>query len=378
MRRFTLLLTASLVLTLIPGAVRANWGRADVYETVYVGDVLATSYVLPTSYVIPTTYVARSYVATSAIVPTSYVYRPTSYVLSPTVSYVPTAYVATTWRSPLRRTTYVDYTPIATSYAVPTSYVVPTSYTVARSYTIPTSYYLPTSYAVVRDQVLADCCDTGVSVTSSAPVATQSVGASGQVSNYPSSPLPAAPPPSKPSNAITSQPRNGDSSVLGGGLEEPPLNPGEPAAPTPAPEKPETGGSGTASPPSSQPRDSFDALDPQASRRDSLRPAVTTYGPRTDLLPPGTLRVEVVSGLDGKAVSGARVVFSDARGRFPDRIATSNAQGMLTVNLPDGDWDVQIADTDPQKSLTFDRVTSSGGKFTDPTGRAILSLRLSR
>jgi hypothetical protein len=88
--------------------------------------------------------------------------------------------------------------------------------------------------------------------------------------------------------------------------------------------------------------------------------------------------VEVVSGVSGKAEVGVKVVFSDRRQRFDDKTATTDANGLLSVFLPEGDWAVRIDEGTAAQNKTYDAVTSSGGKFMDPSGRAIYSLRLSR
>ena len=320
-------------------------------------------------------------------------------VYYPTAWYTPTGwsstsayYIPTTTRviSPTTTTLVPTYYSVPTAYYTPTAAYVETSsrprlmdrlfgprptYTTSRTYfynLTPTVYTtpVPTSYLATP-------------VARSAPCETETV-----IENAPA-PAPAATPTNptaakqaapltngaatSPPRSVSSEPKSGGQSSpiqpKSGNLNEPPLDDARQQGPVL--DDPTSG----LEPPAGE---ASKAAGDAATQRTAYRPAATEMRAQLDAVAPNALHGEVVGVADGgKPVANAKVVFSDARQTFRDRIKTTDAQGRFDVVLPNGDWTVGIEDA-TGKVTTFGTITSAGGRFYDDTDRVISSLRLNR
>ena len=72
-----------------------------------------------------------------------------------------------------------------------------------------------------------------------------------------------------------------------------------------------------------------------------------------------------------------RVVVSDRRDRYEDRVARSDALGRYAIDLPAGDWSVKV-EMPSRRVYEVSRITVSGGKITDDRGRDVPSLTIKR
>lgn len=329
-------------------AALANHGRDRVVEvlpTAYVPTVLAaptTSYVT-TSYYVPTT-------TSRTLYPTVYgtsVLRP-SYYVEPTAYVVPTAFPARWRRSAWRpvyttsRTAYYDLTP--------TAYTWTTYWPTTTTLDLPV-LVSPTAYAA------ADDCYVEPAAAVAAPAA-PTRGASPAQDQARSGGA-------RPPASLDSEPRRGGAGAAGRGAAEP----GFETPTSPVPDKDLGPNDAQDFPQIPLPGSEADGT------RTSLRPAATDLAARPGLAPLGALRGAVVSGVGREPRPGARVIFSDARSRFDDREATSDADGLFEVYLPDGDWRVSVEDADG-KMTPYGSVTVASGRFFDERGRAVSSLRL--
>lgn len=357
----------------------AAWAD-QILETVY----LPTTAVVPTSVLVPTT----SYVTTAATVPstvlpgvyaTSYsttasyavlrpasvVVEPTTYVLQPTVYEAPRGLGARLRRWANRpawgETVLVDPVPtyLATSYW-------PTTTTLD----VPV---LSATTIAVEDP----CAISTTTVAPSVPAETHSRGAAPV--NPPASQAapvnPATPETrtSRPPAQIDSTPSNGGGTPSGVPVSPAPAGStpagtngsGEPTfefPQTPAPEKAPDGGLQT--PPT----------DTETSRT-VFRPMATELNARPALAGLGAIRGEVVSATSRAAQAKVRVVFSDVQRTYADKGAETDANGRFEVALPNGDWTVNVVESDG-KLTPYGQITASNGRFFDERGRAVASLRL--
>jgi hypothetical protein len=114
---------------------------------------------------------------------------------------------------------------------------------------------------------------------------------------------------------------------------------------------------------------------PGEIRREAQRPA---YSPRT-LRPDfrNVLSGIVLSSAAGEPEEGVRVTVTDQSGQFLNKVALTNAFGRFAVRLADGDWTVNV--TMPSgRVYPVHQVRVSNGQVTDPQGRRIPSLEITR
>lgn len=346
-----LALTTGMLAPMAPAAQAAQWATV-VGETVYTptSSVLA----LPTAYV-----------------PTSYSYLPTSY------SYTPTVYTSTSWLSPtyyVEPTAYVVRRPAR--YYVPRRYVRPYVAT-SRVYSYdltPTAYYVPatTTLDLPLVRTSAEVCCEPEPVCATETAAPPVDNAAKSASN--NDPEPAY---NDPSKTVKSTPRNGGTNADRTGSTG--ANPSKPAAGT------NTGGAAAADPsPPDRPAPDGGAGDAakdleipdnppgkpgDLDRRNSLRPVLNTAR--------STLRGKLLSAVDGKPEKGVKITAIDARGRFRDKVATTDDTGRFAIVLPEGDWMVVVPTAD-NKSTTEQAVTVSGGLITDAQDREVSNLIVNR
>lgn len=365
---------------------------------------LSTPYVLPTSYVVPSSYVFPSYVEAA-------------YTVEPSVSLLPTGYIATTYRRGLFGRRWVVERPVVASYYssayVPTTYVsayLPTTYVApsyyATSYSVrryrPTTYryyptaYYPTVYETAYNTTSDICCDTVAMVDAPVRTLPQSSAVSpGQTRSskevessaiddlsYPSvvdAPLPA-------DNTKARSTLRGDQATNGGANRaDSPPNP--PAAGLGAVDESEKGAVkkaiGTpkntekqkaADTPASKkagapvaPADDADQIDLQpapgngeAVRRDSMRPRYSTLR--------GLDRRNILFGSvesdDGQPRPEVPVSVVNRTNRSVRRSGISDAFGGFAIRVPDGSWSVMV--TMPSGNLQRVRdITVSGGRVVD-------------
>ncbi len=345
----------------------------QLVETVYGDYYVPTrySYATPTrySYVAPTSY---SYVPTnySYVAPSSYTYVPTnySYVAPTSYSYVMPASYSTTAYSYLP-TSYSSVTPTyyeTTYYRRPgllrrlaSRPVIETT----RSYrydVLPTTYYAPTTIAY------------------DAPLTARATGYSPcEETSAPFNPPPASGAAAETSKSITSVPKNKDpiEPTYKEPAEEKAKAAEKPPAPVIAPDKDAPGTGGLE--PSNAPPVVGDPKD-----RSAFRPVYTDMRPRignTSSLP--MLRGQVLSGVNGDAKEGLRVVFSDLKQTFPDKEKTTDAKGAFEIFLPRGGWSMRVVDpkaADPKTgSKDYGQIISTEGRYLDENDSPIYGLRLS-
>lgn len=362
------------------------------------------------------------------------VYVPTSSILlEPTSYYVPTSstYVVPT------STVYTTRSLVSTSYYVPRAYILPTTswtstrYVVRRptvlrrsSYYVPTTYYLPTTTTFALP-TLDTCCGDSGEVVSAAPVASSDICCDtddgGSIVSSPVDSAVPAPAPARPAesgstseeprlnpNVLRSEPstRSGNGSGTGANPATPPAGPlaGPPAPAEPAPAEPASGAGALVNPPTDAsaspnpppvtpgelpppvdpaPSDLPDANPPPAGattpeRHQAQRPAFTDSGVQRARLARGTLRGRVLSAVSGKPEAGVVIVVADARERYRDRQATTDANGGFSISLPEGDWTLRVPKA-PGSTETIDRgVTVGGGYITDEQDREVTSLTINR
>jgi len=392
------------------GGVLANghFGRGVYAEpSAYVVDTVPTVYAMPTAYTIPTVYAQPT-----SYVPYSPAYVPTSYVLSPTYSYV----------APRSYRRYV-----ATGFGLPQTYV-------------PTTVLYPSAF---ETQAVSGSCDP-CAVT---PPCCESA-----------SPLVASPPPVRAGHAEIPQaeqaplPRPTPSTVESVPAQEPapaPAAASTVAEPTPtvrretSPAPIRSPARGAVDPNFSMPPDApaheKDAgtaatpatiqstpitsppvgekpqpkTQPEPPQRPQTQPAVTppvapgAEGSPLDLPAPageaaGAVRHDVqkpaglsaylrsvrkgdLYKLQGKVIStetgrpeeGVTVTIANRGNTFVDRVAVSDAFGRYAFTLPDGEWTVNV--TMPSgRSYPVSQLRVANGQINDEVGRAIPSLTINR
>ncbi len=345
---------------------------------------VATDYVFPTTYsptYLSTSYLAPSYVTTTRYRPRRYVER-TSYFASP-------SYLATSaYRSPAA--TLVPTTYLATSSYLPTTYVsssyLPTAY-VSSSPLLPTAYVLNSGLIATAATASSPiCCDSPSSApvqatttngpASSPPANTGSGTNPGTVTSKPMGTSAPAPERS-PSAAIADPPaddRAGDSSVST-----------QSTTPAPVPPRPAPAPTGTATgDPSSPP--------PVPAAGEPVLPGPGQIGPKMNetqyrgARKPATysevrniLKGRVVSYESGRPEEGVTVVVSSMTNTFSDRTAMSDADGNFKLSLPEGDWIVKVQ-MPSGRVLAVGReyVTATSGRVTDPSGRNVPELVITR
>jgi hypothetical protein len=313
-------------------------------------------------------------------------YSPTGWVSSRAV-YVPTSAYVTTgayWPTTYATTSYVTPSVYTPTYYSPTYYYSPTSYYVETAYRprlldrifaqrpvyntssyyldlTPTSYltYSPTSWAVPTVSTFDPCATTSDSFVSGGASNVAPTAATGSKAGSNGA---------TPPRAVQSQPKangnNGNEST--GGAESD--RPGEPSLDferlsRPLPED----GAGNQGTPNTD----------GSTQRTSLRPRPTELSAKPTGISPSALQGEVVSATDGKPVASVRLVFTDARATYRDRQKTTDAQGRFDVILPNGDWDVSVADASG-KLVPYGSITSANGRFYGADDRVISSLRLNQ
>ena len=94
----------------------------------------------------------------------------------------------------------------------------------------------------------------------------------------------------------------------------------------------------------------------------------------------GMLRGEVISGASRDPKANLQVVFTDLRGRFPDRSKTTDAKGAFEIFLPDGGWSYRVVDPTAAagtKPREYDgQVIATSGRYLDETDSPLYGLRL--
>jgi hypothetical protein len=342
MRRISPFRPGAVLLTATLGPLLA---RADCCDP----PVVATSYA-------PTLY------STSTLVPTAYVaprvIEPTVYLESPVV-YESTGYVVEARRPGLLDRLFGGLGRRSYEYdLVPTAYVE-TVPVVARPTTfLSPTRYLPTATIIERPVIEVDPC--------AVPTAAVRTAAQGSAT---ASPQGAAP-----------RPYDGTGAGLGGGdsrgrANEPELD-YKAAGANRANGSPSDGsGSEKSSPAASPPLDEPPApLLDGATSRSAYRPAATELRAQTDSPAAGALRGVVVNA-SGQPKADVRVVFTDVRQTYRDRERVTDASGRFEVVLPNGDWTVNVQESDGRLT-PFGVVTAAGGRFLDDRDRIVSSLRL--
>lgn len=349
--------------------------------TAYGDRWIETVYAEPVSYYAPTSYVTTSRVAATSDVyftPTSYVYAPTSYSYVPTSStYVLPSSYATTAYSYLP-TSYA-YTPTyyATTYyrrpgllrRLAARPVIETTYRYAGD-VLPTTTYLPTTISYEPTVVATSfgCNETAVPF------------------NPPAAP---AEDPQTTGKTIRSTHKDAGNEPLLDGSATQKLK-AEPAKPkatpklpadepldAPAPEKDAAGAGGLSEPSNDPPKGSGDSVE-----RTSFRKTMKDVQPRqgTATGSQAVLRGEIVSGVTREPKANLQVVFSDLRGRFPDRTKTTDAKGAFEIFLPDGGWTYRVVDPAAPagtKPKEYDgQVIATSGRYLDESDSPLYGLRL--
>ncbi len=377
-----------------------------VVETVYVTPVsyyVPTRYVAPTSYVVPTSYVTTG---SSYVVPTTYV-APTSYVTTGSSYLVPTRYV-TTGSSYVVPTSYVatsaSYVP--TSYVATSASYVPTSLAVAPAYTTTTYYRRPgllrrlasrpvieTTYRYATDLYPTTIYQpTTISYEPSVVTTSLSYANPCGETSVPFDPPPASNDATATSRSIESRPKetNGEqvyddaatkkaAADASAKAKAKPIPPVDSPLDGPAPEK-EPPAAGGLSEPSNEPPPKGTA-DPSLDRT-SFRKTMKDVQPRAagTTSSQGMLRGEVVSGTTRDPKPNLQVVFTDLRGRFPDRSKTTDAKGTFEIFLPDGGWSYRVVDPTAAagiKPREYDgQVIATSGRYLDETDAPLYGLRL--
>lgn len=423
------------------GSVRADWWpyTETVYTETVADVVLPTSYVVPSAYVATTSAVIPTVYAT-AYYPTSYTwtptaFSPTSYV--PTGYYV-SERVA---RRPLlsrvfgrRRDVFVP-----TTIYYPTSTVVPTTARYYAPTILEYPVIAQTRYQGVA--TACGTCDDSVVVASAAPVERRVIRdepaapralaprarprvESGTIddqettssevqpapvgSDTPPQELDAIPQP----KAAKAQPEKTAVPETSAAKDSPPASPAATSSGTVAPRStapPQTEPSknaalGTQSPPAEKKaespapidRDPVDAPIPlpiapgsgldengipsrlddktaPGTTRESLKPSYElSRRPALSLL-----KGRVRSSATSEPEDGVRVTLSSRTHAFEDRTAYSNEAGRFALNVPDGDWTVNVTMPSGRVYPVY-RITVSGGAIVDDKGRDIPALVITR
>lgn len=327
--------------------------------------IIETVYGAPVTYYTPT-----SYVTTSRIYPASDVY------------YAPTSY------------SYV--TPASYSYVVPTTYrtasytYLPTSYATTSAYTLTPTYYATTYYRrpgllrrlanrPVYETTYRYAYDTypttiyaPTTITYDPSYTTTSLA---YVTGCVEATEPFAPPPVDESakttaKSITSSPKNSS---------EPPLNDESATRKKAAtkstlqdPDSPPDAGNLNEPPNDAPPKGTSDSVE-----RTSFRPKMKEVQPRQGSTGRSVLRGEVVSGVTRDPKANFQVIFTDLRGRFPDRTKTTDAKGAFEIFLPDGGWSYRVIDpNDTKNAKEYPPLTVTSGQYLDETDAPIYGLRL--
>jgi hypothetical protein len=291
--------------------------------------------------------------STSALVPTTLlspqVIEPTVYVETPLV-YQSTGYRVEVRRPGLferlfggmgRRT--VEYDVIPTTYVESIPAVVPTTTLSATRYVLPTT--------IVEGPVIeVDPCVV--------PSASERVVSQGTSADPPRG---AAPRPYEGTGAGATGEGRAD------GTREPAFDYGSTGATKPA----DASDAESTAPPVVEPAPP--PLD-GATSRSAYRPVATEMRPQDAGASIGALRGIVVNA-NGQPKPDIRVVFTDARQTYRDRERTTDAEGRFEVVLPNGDWVVNVQESDGRLT-PFGTITSAGGRFYDERDRIVSSLRL--
>ena len=342
---------------------QASW-RWRRYETAYLvpsASVLAvpTAAYVPTSYLWPTSTIMPTVYATSASYLTPTVYE--SSYLTPSYYLSPSAYIA------------------PTSYFAPTSYYVPTVYRprsyVTRSY-LPTTVSYPsitsTSYAV------DDCVTTPTTITQAVPAAPPVQSTGPTIRSTPIQPAPEA------RQAPVNQ-GNDDYEPI---LQSEPRPSAEIFTPTPPagnnPPAPDGGmmNDPTPPPPAGEPAPALEGFPLSDDNQHRVR-RPTTYSTadfalRQVSLSQTILEGKVISYASGRPEGNVRVILSDRRSRFTDRVHSTDALGRYAINLPEGDWAVKV-EMPSRRVFTVSEITVSGGRITTTDdGREVTALTIKR
>jgi hypothetical protein len=357
------LLAVSALLVIPAPHAQAYLGYYSPVPTVYVeptSSVLTvpSTYVVPTSYVWPTSYVTPTVYATSAVTPTYYV-EPTAYVVPTT--YAATSYVATgyyvrrPWWRPFfgRRWAYYEPAVTATSWSYP---VVATAPVVAA----------PTYSA-------GDCC-ASAPVVAAAPM--RSYGAPSAMNGNSSGRRP-----SVVDSVPANEPGLSSQRTVPMPNTEPPSPPTPGALAPPANPAPDTGGEAPVAPggaaAAGQRQGAGSLVSMENTRRDAQKPRSLDPSVRQVSAGLGILEGKVITAESGQPEADVRVILSDHRGRFDDRIAISDANGRFRVNLPEGDWTVRV-EMPSRRVYAVSELTVSSGQITDNIGRDVPSLIIKR
>ena len=359
--------------------------------------VIETYYASPVTYVAPARYVATSQVVSTGdtfVVPTGYSYvLPASYAASaystvPAVSsydYAPATYVSARYRRRglLRRVFNRPVIETSRTYAydvTPTVMYQPTTITYDAPATVASGYYATA------------CQESAVAFRPPGPVPGNAVpadgpGASGTITstakrpeeqNYYGKDAPRSKDAAK--EVVRDVPKDPakDATKDGGAAASPPS---APAAPVRDPDGSGSGTGGMADPdPLIPPRDVPKGADSVSTR--NFRFPATVLRARDTAPAVNVLRGQVVlatQGLADKPVPQVRVVFVDAKNRFPDRIRMTDAKGAFEVFLPDGGWNIQIDDPAAPagtKPRVFTQITSASGRYFDDQDSPIYSVRI--
>ncbi len=358
---------AALVLLALasPGAQALGWRR---YETSYVSStaylapttsILAvptsyyvpSSYVLPTSYVVPTTYATTAYAYTSSLTPTYYL-RPSAYYVGSAANLVTSSYLVPTARA--------------------SNYVV-------RRY-IPTVASTVVDYPVVTSTTyLADDCGSTSVIAAPAPVAS-SPSTSTLIQSTPTTSSPERRPTPSYESAPDEEPtlRSGPAPTAEAVSPSGP-DPNPPAAILPEPDYAPTTSPAerdTTTPPAPADFPSFESVVPRETRR----PVYSNNDPgvRPVSMSQGILEGRVVSADNGQPEGGVRVILTDRRDRYTDRVANTDALGRYAFNLPEGDWTVRV-EMPSRKVFPVKEITVSGGQITTTDdGRELAALTIKR
>lgn len=392
-RRNAATLAALSLMTLALAAQSHAAGRR--VETVFVPTPVET--VLA----VPTTYVASTYVTTAAVRPTYYL--PTTAYVMPTTAYlVPT--VRYSAARPLFLSRAVERPLVTTSRLYSTVDLVPTYYT--RPLVTTSRVYYDLTPTVYADSVVATsydpCCEPAVAMAptvSQAPLPAPAPAVSSQVrpqapsSRTQQAPVQADRPPSRviesePTLEPVPQASQGATSPVtlppATGATEAERSTAPPAGAStspPAPTSPLDTPAPTSPLDTPAPASGIDLPPPAPAeseqRYEARRPVLTNEALRPVVPSLTALRGLVVASGSERPEEGVTVIVSDQMRRFRDRSATTDAQGRYQINLPDGDWRVQVAGASG-RLYEVSRITVSGGQIIDDQDRQVPRLLITR
>ena len=327
--------------------------------------------------------------------PTNYVSSTRTTVMRPIITVEsPVVYQATSYNSFVRprrnllaelfqpryrETTYVETSYVPPSYEVFEPTVYTTTYLPTKMVEVPVvmdvpveTVYTPTRYSVVEPcDSLTETSSVAVPRASSQslePTSTraQSVGSSQSLSS------PAAPPKAVRSRqSPSSESMKSSPNAVLDSANPPPATLKEPSYDefpvNPRPEKIETDGLMPA------PAGVTGPVDEDVSRT-AFKPRATDLS-KKEVSASGLLRGQVITGSSGAAQPNVRVVFSDQRNTFKDRVKNTDATGRFELVLPNGDWTVNVIEPDGNQT-SYGTITSTSGRFLDENDRVISSIRI--